>query len=149
MLPCREEEHGESGISPPQGGGTIPLCPLTKRTAGGGVWPCRPRAGPANMAAPGLGPVALPPSLDLTPGGWGSLDLTPGLWIPGSAPGSPQATHSRHPAGAQALGAIIGQGGRRRPGVPQEQGGHGAHVLHVQRLCGLWCKYLSQKRTAI
>lgn len=75
------------------------------------------------MAAPGLGPVALPPSLDLTPGGWGSLDLTPGLWIPGSAPGSPQATHSRHPAGAQALGAIIGRGaGEEEAGGPTGAG---------------------------
>ena len=92
--PCRHTALQGGGkwreTDKPRSRGSVPLCPLAVGRAGGGARPCRLRAGPADMAAPGLGLVAFhrpgvqPPAGPACPTG----PHSPGLGVPGSHPGA-------------------------------------------------------------
>lgn len=148
-------------------GGAFPCAPSLWGEPGGRARHPRLRAGRTDMAAPGLGlvdphrPGVQLPTCPTGPraslmGACGSQPHSPGLGVPESAPAPicrqaaqgrrqartcPQGTWGHHRAGG-------GRGGSEPDPtrlLPWEHGGHGAHLLHVQRLRGVSCKYLWQK----
>lgn len=153
----------------PCSGGSIPLCPFAVGRARWGARPCRPRAGPANMATPGW--AWWLPAGPAGPGlmGWGFLDLTlgpGGPWISpqGCSPQDqpqlwalPQATHGRCLARpclpiprprSRPRGTRGPSWGKEEEAwhlacqglLPRERSGHS-----TQMLCGVSYKYLLQK----